>query len=74
LTRYLPVWAAIALSSLIFALAHQNLSEVLPLTVLGCVLGFVYTRSKNLLSSMLVHSLWNGGTLLSLFLLGSGAG
>ncbi len=54
--------------------AHQNLSEVLPLTVLGCVLGFVYTRSKNLLSSMLVHSLWNGGTLLSLFLLGSGAG
>jgi len=74
LTRYLPVWGAIALSSLIFALAHQNLSEVLPLTVLGCVLGFVYTRSKNLLSSMLVHSLWNGGTLLSLFLLGSGAG
>ncbi|MFM7277814.1 MAG: type II CAAX prenyl endopeptidase Rce1 family protein, partial [Microcystis aeruginosa] len=55
-------------------LAHQNLSEVLPLTVLGCVLGFVYTRSKNILSSMLVHSLWNGGTLLSLFLLGSGAG
>jgi membrane protease YdiL (CAAX protease family) len=74
LTRYLPVWGAIALSSFIFALAHQNLSEVLPLTVLGCVLGFVYTRSKNLLSSMLVHSLWNGGTLLSLFLLGSSAG
>lgn len=74
LTRYLPVWGAIALSSLIFALAHQNFSEVMPLTVLGCVLGFVYTRSKNLLSSMLVHSLWNGGTLLSLFLLGSGAG
>jgi uncharacterized protein len=73
LTRYIPVWGAIALSSLIFALAHQNLSEVLPLTVLGGVLGFVYTRSKNLLSSMLVHSLWNGGTLLSLFLLGSSA-
>ncbi|MEG3439345.1 type II CAAX endopeptidase family protein [Pannus brasiliensis CCIBt3594] len=74
LTRYFPVWGAIGLSSLVFALAHQSLSEVLPLTVLGCVLGFVYTRSKNLLSSMLIHGLWNGGTLLSLYLLGSSAG
>jgi membrane protease YdiL (CAAX protease family) len=73
LTRYLPVWGAIGLSSFLFALAHQNLSEVIPLMTLGCVLGMVYTRSRNLLSSMLVHSLWNGGTLLSLFLLGSSA-
>ncbi|ACK66527.1 Abortive infection protein [Rippkaea orientalis PCC 8801] len=72
LTRYIPVWAAIGLSSLIFALAHLNLSEVLPLAILGIVLGVVYTRSRNLLSSMLVHSLWNSGTLFSLFILGSG--
>ncbi len=71
LTRYLPVWGAIGLSSFIFALAHLSLSEVLPLTVLGMVLGFVYSRSRNLLSSMLLHSLWNSGTLLSLFVLGS---
>ncbi|BBA79273.1 abortive infection protein [cyanobacterium endosymbiont of Rhopalodia gibberula] len=71
LTRYIPVWAAITISSLIFALAHLNLSEVLPLGILGMVLGVVYTRSRNLLSSMLVHSLWNSGTLLNLFLLGS---
>lgn len=72
LTRYLPVWGAIVVSSLIFALAHLNLSEVLPLATLGIVLGFVYTRSKNLLSSMFLHSLWNSGTLISLFILGSG--
>lgn len=72
LTRYLPVWGAIGLSSLIFAIAHLSLSEVLPLTVLGAVLGFVYTRSRNLLSSMLLHSLWNSVTMISLFLLGSG--
>jgi hypothetical protein len=72
LTRYLPVWGAIVVSSLVFALAHLSLSEVLPLTILGIVLGFVYTRSRNLLSSMLVHSLWNSGTLLTLFILGSG--
>lgn len=71
LTRYLPVWGAIVVSSLLFAIAHLSLSEILPLTVLGMVLGVVYTRSRNLLSSMLLHSLWNSGTLLSLFILGS---
>ncbi|MGK7940792.1 MAG: CPBP family glutamic-type intramembrane protease [Crocosphaera sp.] len=72
LTRYVPLWGAIGISSFIFAVAHLNLSEVLPLTILGVVLGIVYTRSRNLLSSMLLHSLWNSGTLISLFLLGSG--
>lgn len=71
LTRYLPVWGSILVSSLLFAAVHLSLSEVLPLTVLGIVLGVVYTRSRNLLAPMLVHSLWNSGTLLSLFLLGS---
>lgn len=71
LTRYMPVWGAIALSALLFAVAHLNLSEVLPLTTLGIVLGIVYTRSRNLLSSMLLHCLWNSGTLLSLVILGN---
>ena len=73
LTRYIPVWGAIGLSSLIFAAAHLSLSEVLPLTTLGIVLGVVYTRSRNLFASILLHSLWNSGTLLSLFVLGSGS-
>ncbi|MEH1840486.1 MAG: type II CAAX endopeptidase family protein [Nostoc sp.] len=71
LTRYLPVWGAILTSSLLFAIAHLSLSEILPLTALGIVLGVVYTRSRNLLAPMLLHSLWNSGTLLSLFVLGS---
>ncbi|MEH2015235.1 CPBP family intramembrane glutamic endopeptidase [Nostoc sp.] len=71
LTRYLPVWGSILISSLLFAIAHLSLSEILPLTALGIVLGVVYTRSRNLLAPMLLHSLWNSGTLLSLFLLGS---
>lgn len=72
LTRYFPVWGAIVLSSLIFALAHLSLSEVLPLMTLGMVLGFVYTRSRGLLASMLLHSLWNSVTMIGLFILGSG--
>ena len=71
LTRYLPVWGAIVVSALLFAIAHLSLSEILPLATLGIVLGVVYTRSRNLLASMLLHSLWNSGTLLSLFILGS---
>ncbi|NET55615.1 MAG: CPBP family intramembrane metalloprotease [Symploca sp. SIO2E6] len=70
LTRYLPVWGAIVTSGLLFAIAHLSLSEVLPLATLGIVLGVVYTRSRNLLAPMLLHSIWNSGTLLSLFILG----
>jgi uncharacterized protein len=72
LTRYFPTWGAIALSSLIFATAHLSLSEILPLTVLGAILGFVYTRSRGLLSSIMLHSLWNSVTMIGLFILGSG--
>jgi uncharacterized protein len=72
LTRYFPVSGAIALSSLIFATAHLSLSEILPLTVLGAILGFVYTRSRGLLSSIMLHSLWNSVTMIGLFILGSG--
>lgn len=71
LTRYMPTWGAIALSSLLFALAHLSLSEILPLMALGAILGAVYTRSRNLLSSILLHGLWNSGTLVSLLLLAS---
>lgn len=73
LTRYVPVSGAIALSSLLFAVAHLSVSEVLPLTTLGAVLGIVYTRSRNLLAPMLLHSLWNSITMIGLFTLGSGS-
>ncbi|MCS6815515.1 MAG: CPBP family intramembrane metalloprotease, partial [Cyanobacteria bacterium] len=71
LTRYLPAWGAIGISSFLFALAHLSVSEVLPLTALGCVLGFVYLRSRSLLAPILLHGLWNGGTLISLVTLGN---
>ncbi|NJM56432.1 MAG: CPBP family intramembrane metalloprotease [Synechococcales cyanobacterium RU_4_20] len=71
LTRFMPGWGAVLASAFIFAAAHLSLAEILPLMTLGTVLGFVYGRSRNLLASILLHSLWNSGTLLSLFLLGS---
>jgi uncharacterized protein len=71
LTRYMSEWQAIALSGVIFALAHLNLGDVLPLSLLGMVLGTVYWRSRNLLSSMLLHSIWNSGSFIGLLILGS---
>jgi uncharacterized protein len=72
LTRYVPVWGAIVISGLVFGVAHLSLSEILPLTTLGIILGVVYVRTRNLLAPMLLHSLWNSSTLVSLFILGSG--
>ena len=71
LSRYLGLPWAIGLSGLIFAAAHLSLSEILPLTLLGILLGFVYSRSGNLLSPMVLHGLWNGATMVGLLILGS---
>ncbi len=71
LTRYMSVTGAIAVSALLFAIAHLSLAELIPLATLGAILGIVYTRSRSLLASILVHSLWNTGTLMTLFVLGS---
>lgn len=72
LTRYFSVTTSIFASGFLFAIAHLSLAEILPLATLGIILGVVYTRSRNILAPMLLHSLWNSGTLLSLFVLGSG--
>lgn len=73
LTKYFTTWQAIILSGVLFAVVHLSLAEVIPLTTLGIILGFVYTRTQNLMASVLLHALWNSGTLLTLFLLGSAA-
>ncbi len=72
LTRYVPTWQAIGFSGVLFAIAHLNLGDLLPLSLLGMILGFVYWRSRNLLSSILLHSLWNSGSFVSLLILGGG--
>lgn len=70
LTKIVPFWSALAISGFLFAVAHLNLADLIPLTVLGMVLGFAYMRSGNLLTPMLLHSLWNSGSFLALVALG----
>uniref|UniRef100_A0A5B6YR47 CAAX prenyl protease 2/Lysostaphin resistance protein A-like domain-containing protein n=1 Tax=Davidia involucrata TaxID=16924 RepID=A0A5B6YR47_DAVIN len=66
LTKYMPVWCSILVSSVAFALAHFNMQRMLPLVFLGVVMGAVFARSRNLLASMLLHSLWNAFVFLDL--------
>ncbi|XP_023532080.1 uncharacterized protein LOC111794354 [Cucurbita pepo subsp. pepo] len=66
LTKYMPVWCSILVSSVAFALAHFNMQKMLPLILLGMVMGTVFARTRNLLPSMLLHSLWNAFVFLDL--------
>ena len=56
-------------SSFIFALAHLSFSELPPLFILGIGLACTRFISGRLISSVVMHSLWNGLTFLNLFLL-----
>ncbi|BAF19630.1 uncharacterized protein [Oryza sativa Japonica Group] len=66
LTRYMPLPWSILVSAAAFALAHFNAQRVMPLVFLGVVMGGVFARSRNLLASMVLHSLWNGFVFLDL--------
>jgi len=69
LSRDFGIILGIIVSSFIFALAHLSLAEMPPLFVLGIGLGITRIASGSLLSSVIMHSLWNGLTFLNLFLL-----
>lgn len=66
LTKYMPIWCSIVVSSLAFALAHFNIQRMLPLVFLGVVMGVIFIRTRNLLPSMVLHSLWNAFVFLDL--------
>ena len=49
----------VAVSGVIFAAIHQQPTSLLPMIFLGIVLGYIYTRTKNILYPMLFHFLFN---------------
>jgi hypothetical protein len=61
-----PLWTAVAVSALVFALAHLQPVVLLPLFILGCMLALVYERSGSLLPGIVIHGLFNlvGVTLI----------
>lgn len=58
LACYLPMWAAIPVSSVLFAVHHLNIQGVLPLTVLGFIWAILYTKSNNLAVTIIIHAMY----------------
>ncbi|BDU78723.1 CPBP family intramembrane glutamic endopeptidase [Mesoterricola sediminis] len=60
---------AVVVSGLAFGAMHMQPLGMPTLGTLGIVLGMAYLRTGNLLTSILVHGLWNGGIFLAMRLL-----
>jgi len=54
----------VIVSALVFAGSHMQPTKLLPMLFLGLVLGYIYTKTKNILYPMLFHFLFNGSTIL----------
>jgi len=58
-------WTAVVITSVIFGLIHYSQpTAVLPLIILGAVLGYNYERTGRLLAPILLHAFFNAATLL----------
>ncbi|BFG16672.1 hypothetical protein CerSpe_029460 [Prunus speciosa] len=61
-----PAPVAIGISAAVFALAHLTPGEFPQLFVLGSALGLSYAQTRNLLTPITIHALWNSGVILLL--------
>lgn len=59
LALWLPPWAAVALSSLLFAAVHGDLFAVPNLWWAGSLFGWCYAITGNLLAPIVLHSIFN---------------
>ena len=70
LLRAMPVWAAILVSSFLFAIAHVDLGSFTVLFIIGIALAFVRWRTRSLWPGVLLHLLNNAiGTVLILLVM-----
>ena len=59
LAKIMPVWLAMALSGLVFAVIHVNAATLIPLWFLGAAFAWLYARTGTLLAPMAVHFTFN---------------
>lgn len=57
--RYLSLPWAMAVSGIIFGLAHFDLWRALPLAVGGAGLCYIYEKTRSILVSAVAHGVWN---------------
>jgi membrane protease YdiL (CAAX protease family) len=68
LTLFMPVWASVLVSGIIFSAHHLSLTAALPLAVLGWTWCGLYMASDNIWTTIVVHALWNSRVFLSSWL------
>ncbi|XP_059648848.1 uncharacterized protein LOC132294859 isoform X1 [Cornus florida] len=66
LTTWLPTPVSVLISAAVFAVAHLTPGEFPQLFVLGTALGLSYAQTRNLLTPITMHALWNSGVILFL--------
>lgn len=66
LTKWVPTPVAVVISAAVFALAHLTPGQFPQLFVLGTALGLSYAQTRNLLTPIAIHALWNSGVVLLL--------
>lgn len=66
LTKWVPTPLAILISASVFAVAHLTPGEFPQLFVLGTALGLSYAQTRNLVTPITIHALWNSGVILLL--------
>ena len=64
LCLHLPYWIAVWTSGVIFSIHHVSATGAIPLMVLGWTWAALYTKSGNLLVTVLVHAMWNSRVFL----------
>ncbi|KAF8772911.1 hypothetical protein HU200_005307 [Digitaria exilis] len=66
LTMWFSPPYAVLITSAVFAFAHLTPGEFPQLFALGVVLGFSYAQTRNLLTPITIHAVWNSGVILLL--------
>jgi membrane protease YdiL (CAAX protease family) len=63
ISHYLPVWAAIAISALIFGVMHMDFYAMPPLVMMGVIFGVLYHITGSLRVTILLHMINNAAAL-----------
>jgi membrane protease YdiL (CAAX protease family) len=63
--KFAGPWAAAICSALVFGAAHGNLMALVPLTVFGVLLAFLYEKTGSIWAPVAVHFCFNGATVVT---------
>ena len=59
MAAHIPLSLALPISAFLFSAHHASLTAGLTLAVLGFVWAIIYIQSRNLLTTVVIHALWN---------------